>query len=64
MNTYINALCVKKKMLKRQDFVLVAVQKWKMGDNIFKVIHLNGKYFVYTVTHINGEVFVNIEELH
>ena len=33
-------------------------------DNQFTIIHLNGKYYVYTVTHINEDVYVNIEKIN
>lgn len=32
-------------------------------DNQFTIIHLNGKYYVYTVTRINKDVYVNIEKI-
>ena len=31
--------------------------------NQFTVIHINGKYYVYTVTHIDGKVLVNFEKV-
>ena len=31
--------------------------------NEITLIHINGKYYVYTVTHIDGKVFVNFERL-
>lgn len=31
-------------------------------DNQFTIIHLNGRYYVYTVTHVDGNIYVNIEE--
>jgi len=31
--------------------------------NQFTVIHINGKYYIYTVTHVDGKVFVNFERV-
>lgn len=31
--------------------------------NQFTLIHLNGKYYIYTVTHTGGKVLVNIERV-
>lgn len=31
--------------------------------NQFTVIHLNGKYYVYTRTVVNDKVYVNFERL-
>ena len=35
----------------------------KTGMNRCTLIHLNGKYYIYTVTVVNGEVSVNFERI-
>ena len=35
-----------------------------MKENVFSVIHQNGKYYVYTLIHIDGKVYVKLERVN
>lgn len=34
-----------------------------MKNNHFTLLHINGKYYIYTVTYIGDKVLVNIERV-